>query len=617
MITKGRLLLTSILLASAGSIFAQSLNLTFSNSSAYSNDDIWITFETAFGTGNTADVNATVNGSAMNFIYSGTYTYQSGTSTVTSSQTSYWSQSMNLTQLTQGTGLNFTTANSVRAYVSYGTPLTFSGSGVDGGLLSFGAPSYVNTNDPNYNKRWDVFELAVTPAPGDQGDITAINGMAIPMRMTSFIGSATSQSVQTTTNFDTLKTALAAYQTANAANNVSGLPTIVNNSGTSGTDFTRIVGINNGAQAGATVTGTGANTVYSSGTSGGGATIGANADFGNYVNAIHSGTITTPLQFATAAVVSGTNYGFNAVLSGTAWNPNATYTSSWTQVSGTSSYTVSGTLGSITTSGTGAALVVSGDFTANGATTGKFSVIVPPDVKTGSAATSNYLQSATIYAGTALANFGLIYTYSSGTAGTPMTFYNANDFVTAVGKDNAGQGTALIQQVFHDLAAGLNFGLVGSNVIDPLSGETFNNEGSLVWTEWETLKNGGTVITTTGTWSLTGAPGTQNPGQMPFYADAQGSADGYYNQWAAIIYNSSTSAYGNPYSDYLQPVDVNLLASPGQSSYNITSVNVTFLPDGSPVPEPGALAFLGLAGALGFVAYRRNRQAKALASSGE
>ncbi len=609
MLTKGKLLLAAAFLTACGSTFAQSLNLTFSNSSAYSNDDIWITFETAFGTGNTAGINATVNGTAMDFIYSGTYQYlQSGTLT-TSNQTAYWSQSMNLTQLSAGTGLNFTSGTSVRAYVSYGSALTFSGSGVDGGLLSFGSPSYVNTSDPNYGKRWDVFELTVTPAPGDQGDITAINGMAIPMRMTSSISGTAIQSVQTTTNFNQLVQNLTNYQTANAANNVSNLPTVATNSGT----FTRIVGINNGAQAGATVTGTGANTLYSSGSSGGGATIGANADFGNYVEAIHTGTITTPLQFDTAAVISGTNFGFKAVLSGTTWNPNATYTSTWTQESGTSSYTVSGSLGSVTTSGTGAALVVSGDFTANGATTGKFSVIVPPDVKTGTAATSNYLQSATIYAGTALANFGLIYTYSSGTAGTPMTFYNANDFVTAVGKDNAGQGTALIQQVFHDLAAGLNFGLVGSNVIDPLSGMTFNNEGSEYWTMWETLKNGGTVITTTGTWNLNGAPGTQNPGQMPFYADAQGSANGFYNQWAALIYNSSTSAYGNPYSDYLQEVDVNLLSSPGQNTYNITGVNVTFLPDGSSVPEPSSIAFLALGGGLGLVVYLRKRRAAASA----
>lgn len=609
MLTKGKLLFAAAaLLTACGSASAQSLNLTFSNSSAYTNDDIWITFETAFGTGNTAGINATVDGTALDFIYSGTYQYlQSGTLT-TSSQTAYWSQSMNLTQLSAGSGLNFTSGTSVRAYVSYGSALTFSGSGVDGGLLSFGSPSYVNTSDPNYGKRWDVFELTVTPAPGDQGDITAINGMAIPMRMTSSISGTAIQSVQTTTNFNQLKTTLSAYQTANAANNVSNLPTIASNSGT----FTRIVGINNGAQAGATVTGTGANTVYSSGTSGGGATIGANADFGAYVDHIQSGTISTPLKFDTAAVISGTNFGFSATLSAETWNSGATYSSTWNSAAG---YTVSGTLGTITTSGTGAALKVVGNFIANNTTTGQFSVIVPPDVKTGTAATSNYLQSATIYAGTALANFGLIYTYSSGTAGTPMTFYNANDFVYAVGLDNAGQGTALIQQVFHDLAAGLNFGLVGSTVIDPLSGLSFNNEGSEYWTMWETLKNGGTVITTTGTWNLNGAPGTMNPGEMPFYADAQGSANGFYNQWAALIYNSSTSAYGNPYSDYLQEVDVNLLASPGQTGYNITDVNVTFLPDGSAVPEPTSIAFLALGAGLGLVVYLRKRRTSAATSA--
>lgn len=587
------------LFATCGFTFAQSLNLTFTNSSAYSNDDIWITFQTS----NPSSINATVNGSPLNMIYSGTYQYLDSGTMVTSTQTSYWSESMNLTQLTAGTGLNFVTAPSVRAYVSYASPLTFSGSGVNGGLLSFGSPSYSSTADPNYLKRWDVFELTVTPSPNDQGDITAINGMAIPMRMTSYINSTPVQSTQTTTNFNQLLSNLESYQTANAANNVSNLPTTVTNSGT----FTRIVGINNGAQSSATVTGSGNSTVYSSGTSGGGATIGANADFGAYVNHIQSSNITTPLKFDTAAVISGTNYGFNATLSGTTWNPSGTYTATWTG-GGTNAYTYTGSLGSITTSGTGAALKVEGDFTANGTTTGQFSVLLPPDVKTGSADTSNYLQSATIYAGTAVANFGLIFTYSSGTAGTPMTYYNVDDFVYAVGLDNAGQGLPLIQQVFHDLASGLNFGLVGSDVIDPLSNMSFNDEGSEYWTMWETLKNGGTVITTTGTWSFSGDPGTTNPGTMPFYADAQGSANGYYNQWAALIYNSSTTAYGNPYSDYLQEVDVNLLSSPEQNTYNITSVNVTFLPDGAPIPEPSVVALFAVGGGLGIFTLLRKRR---------
>ena len=599
MFTIRRILAGIVLFATCGLTFAQSLNLTFTNSSAYSNDDIWITFQTA----NASSINATVNGTPLNMIYSGTYQYLESGTMVTSTQTSYWSESMNLTQLMAGTGLNFITAPSVRAYVSYATPLTFSGSGIDGGLLSFGSPSYSSTADPNYLKRWDVFELTVTPAPGDQGDITAINGMAIPMRMTSYINSTPIQSTQTTTNFNQLLSNLESYQTANAANNVSNLPTTVTNSGT----FTRIVGINNGAQAAATVTGSGNSTVYSSGTSGGGATIGANADFGAYVNHIQTNNITTPLQFDTAAVISGTNYGFNAILSGTTWNPSGTYSSTWTG-GGTNAYTYSGSLGTITTSGTGAALKVEGNFTANGATTGQFSVILPPDVKTGSADTSNYLQSATIYAGTAVANFGLIFTYSSGTAGTPMTFYNADDFVYAVGLDNAGQGLPLIQQVFHDLASGLNFGLVGSEVIDPLSGMSFNDEGSEYWTMWETLKNGGTVITTTGTCNMNGAPGTTDPGEMPFYADAQGSANGFYNQWAALIYDSSTTAYGNPYSDYLQEVDVNLLASPNQNDYNITSVNITFLPDGAAVPEPSIVALFGLGGGLSLLAFLRKRR---------
>ena len=614
--SRGLTLFAIVLLAlAAGPASGQSLNLVITNSNTnFTDNDVYVSFETTSST-----LSGTYGGTnPFQVINSATYTYVNNGTAATSSQTSYWTAPLSLTQLNAGSGMKFTKAPSVRAYVSLGQPLVFSGSGVNGGLLSFGSPSYTNTNDPNWNVRWDVFEFTVStpPAYGDQGDLTAINAIGIPMQMTSFTGSGTAQSVQTATNFGALITGLQSYQTANAANNANNLPTYVTTSGS----FTRIIGINNGAQAGYT---SGSNGLGGTGyTSSGGATIGANATFGSYVSAVGSGSITTPLAMSQTAANGGNvagSYGFTAVASATPWvtsgstpyNPNGDFTAQWQAGAATNS----GTLTSLSTSGSGYAVQVSGTFLNATTSVGTFKAWVPPDVVTGSG--TNYIQSATLYAGTGVANFGAIFQWQASGSAAPTTYYYANDFVSAVDASTGGNGLPLIQQVFHDLAAGYNFGLIGSDpsLIDPLSGLSFNDAGSSYWTLWENMKNGGTAITTTGTWSLTGAEGTQipqvaglAPGQMPFYAIAQGTANGHYNQWASQIYSNSPTAYGNPYSDYLQPVDVNVLSTTG-SSFNITQVQVTILPDVAPVPEPTAMALVAMAGAtLGGVEWRRRRR---------
>ena len=93
---------------------------------------------------------------------------------------------------------------------------------------------------------------------------------------------------------------------------------------------------------------------------------------------------------------------------------------------------------------------------------------------------------------------------------------------------------------------------------------------------------------------------------MPLY-DALQPGGAYYNQWAYQIYQSSTSGYGNPYSDYLQSVDVNLLSSPFTTpAYNISDVVVTILPFS--VPEASTWMLLLAAGAVYVLMKFRKKQ---------
>ncbi len=591
-----RLTLTAFsLFTLVGTAFSQqTMTIDFAYpTSTYSGSDIWVTFENSFS-GATGIAGTYVNGisgltESLNVIYSGTYQYVQSGSTYTSGQTSYWTQSLNLAQLS--TGVTFTSGQSMRAYISIGSPLVFSGSGVTGGLLSFGAPSYSNPSDPNWNIRWDVAEITISnPAStGDQGDVTAINGIAIPMQMTSYTTSGSvAYTTQTSTNFNALLQALngpGGYYEQNAANNTNPGVTPSNPyvTGTNG-EFIRAIGLNNGAHAEATQSAITGGTAYASNDNAV-ATIGANNTFGNYVNSLAQNGTTTPLADRQVNVIGGNFYAFSSTLSGVAWDPNGTYSATWTNAS---SGTSSGTFSQITVGGTGSALQVSGDFLVNSNSIGSFTVIIPPDnVVTGSG-TSNYILTNTITAGDPSANYGLIFKFTP-TGGSEMTFYNYNDFVAAVNRADAlnnGQGAALIQQVFHDLSAGMNFGLVGSTAIDPITGQNLNDEGSQAWTDvWETIAHGGSYDFSGTTYTQANAP------TLPLYEAAQGSSNGYYNQWAALIYASSTTAYGNPYSDYLQAVDVNLQGT--GTNFNISHTTITLFPD--EVPEPSTYALIIIA----------------------
>jgi len=644
----GRYVKTSLLflagLFAGASLEAQSLNLQFDNSSTWSDSDVYFTFfdahdatgGAASGTlpGFVATWGQGGTGASISTIYSGTYTYQSvvsesltaststtATITSTSSQKSYWTDSITLADLKANGGVNVTTANSTRVYVTLGNALNLSTTlplGPNGGALSFGTPSLSSMADPNWNVRWDVFEMTVTPTYGDQGDVTAINSTAIPLKLQSFTSASSTtaaQTAQTSSNYGNYVDAANAYVTANAGNNtitssVSGstvtVPGYVTNNGT----FLRVEGINNGQQAtSVTSPGTTAGALQYSSSPTGVAQIGANATFGDYVKYLYNTGTSTPLADSQVTSVGGTNYGFGASVSAVTWNSGQTVSASWLANGG--SYYSSGTLTPITTGGTGAAVQLSGSFTANGASIGTFKVILPPDnVGAAVSSTSNFLQSAVTYAADPGANFGLIFEYTP-VGGVTSTYLDYNEFVNAVNQQNtsgssnvAGQAGALMRQVFHDYGAGMAFGLIGSAAIDPITGTAFGVEGSQVWTDiWEKLAGGGTIVYNGATYDKSNAPSMPLFGELWGGTSATSGSLANYNQWAALAYESSTTVYGSPYSDYLQSVGFNLLSENG-TSYDVDHVTVTVLGTEA-VPEASVCLLVVLAGLALFIVHRK------------
>ena len=146
-------------------------------------------------------------------------------------------------------GIDVHHAISLRFYVSLGTPLDASQ------FNAWGAPSLTNPSDPNWNVRWDIFEVTVTPTPGDYGDLSTINGYAIPMAIDTFkeptprkvpgTGMSTARSYKAGDPYGALK----ALMNANSANNnYGGYPPLVPANGivTNGGQFVRLIGPNNG-----------------------------------------------------------------------------------------------------------------------------------------------------------------------------------------------------------------------------------------------------------------------------------------------------------------------------------------------------------------------------------
>jgi hypothetical protein len=521
----------------------------------------------------------------------------------------YMSDAINVNTLNSPITIGF--AGSVRLYVSLGSQLAVTGSNtilgeVGSGSYAVGAPNPTNINDPNYNVRWDVFEITYQGGTNnnDQMNLTAINMTAIPMQLSTsgtlvsgsgpatLSGIQTAQSVANTSTANDYAALLASLQTlanSNTANNASGWGSLPENwfvegsntGGTvqSGTNFLRVIGPNAGANIG-TQTSTTSGTVFMSPLMDGSemalgaqAVIGPSPSFAPYIEFVHANSVTTLIT----DTINGRAYAGH--LSSTSW-VDTTYTASWT--SGGTSFT--GTM----FYQEGPALVSTSTIWASTSATGqgdyRLTVIIPEagPVVAGTNTFDNNLQSKLIYDGNFNA-YGPIFVWDTWDENTEEW---TNEFTTldfnVVNGLLGGDMNAIQNQVSHDIMSGFTYGFIGSTFApDGYSGTTINDMGSPGWRQ---LAQGGTFT--------------------ELFHELWTSGSTFFHQWAQAVYDKSSSIYGFAYSDFFQPVLLNnTQVAHGDGTYGITSIDLTIM--GDVVPEPGVASLLLLGGGLAYL-LRRN-----------
>ncbi|MBD8890624.1 hypothetical protein [Roseibium litorale] len=136
---------------------SQCLELKFVNSTTLEDSKVFITFQIIPGGQPDFDV-----------------TYGSGKAVSFKAADCIISESLSLKDIGPA-GFEVTRAEGVVIYVSYGAPLTSTTS----------APAYIG-GGTDYGTLFQPFELTRTGNPGDQGDMTAINYFAAPMKISSY-----------------------------------------------------------------------------------------------------------------------------------------------------------------------------------------------------------------------------------------------------------------------------------------------------------------------------------------------------------------------------------------------------------------------------------------------
>ncbi len=132
---------------------AAAINLSFTNTSPYPNDQVFVWF----GAAAEAGYDVKIAGQSQNITLGHSYS---------------------LADLAPGLALNRFISG--RAYISFGAPLP------DPGRNAAGSPIRhpgVHPGDDGYNTRWDFIELTESGSPADVADLTSMDNFAIPLKL--------------------------------------------------------------------------------------------------------------------------------------------------------------------------------------------------------------------------------------------------------------------------------------------------------------------------------------------------------------------------------------------------------------------------------------------------
>jgi hypothetical protein len=495
---------------------------------------------------------------------------------------SYFSDVYRITDLAAGVEISATP--STRIYVSLGQALDTKADVTtpSNPFSSFGSPSPTDMTDPNWPIRWDFFETTLSNprSANDYGDISAINQLAIPLRIelydsaTEFTQPHLLQSAQTAPYPATLAAQLQALATANVANNnLASLP--------GNWHFETPAGP-------ATPTNPYPNTfLRQTGPASGGTNpewIGPYPSMNDYARFVANGCA-APIETTLTDTTSVAD----------------TVQQTYTMVT-TASCSVSNEVTGIKVSGTVANQTWNaGTKTWNAPTSdGKtYEMRIALDTNVGNPTTANYSLSNALYGSAWQGNSGVSFWITDG--GSPVEKTQA-EFLASV-SSNSTMALQTVNQWMQNLFVGYNFGLVGNTstashlpAMHPLIGVSLNDMGSAGWAELKALIDTGEVQTS----------------DVPFFQLKDGQNRPLYNQWAKIVFENSQTVYGMQYSDMFQPLlalysyQTNFVDDVYQpTARNVLAWKVTILPD--LVPEPGAIGSAAAAFAALFGAWRRTR----------
>jgi hypothetical protein len=555
------------------SAFAQ-LNMWFTNTSSYANSNVWITIQR--GQNPATDVTVLTNrpnvtyGSALTSFNWQMYSNATGTVWVPGTYGNLFSETVSLADIVNASGgdrglLTWSGyADSAAVYISYGTPF-IGGTAALSNNYTVSGVSPNNPSDPNYRVAYQPFEITYgsgangTPAPGDQGDLTAINYFTAALQIQSFTntsgtGTALQQVGFTQTGPQigaslTNITAGNSVPSGGAEGNAGGTAVITNGSG----EIIRVLGPSTFGVSPTNGWGYGTYANFDSYLAGAGSN---NASFTN--NSAYNTMSGTPSGNYTNKNVSfAFNNSVTNTVSGYALNPTGTFTVV------TTVYTNSAVDGAPSTN-TYSNIVFNVNPTAQGGQ--------------GASVISN-ITSQFIYGGSFTAFNGGIFTNTDGTPAT-YSWFEGGDwaaFSNSLSGFVDGGGTNGIMditaQVAGEISTGFAAGFVGSEAY-----------GSLPSDQWWALDP---------TNAFSGATANSNN----------------YNQYAAVIAEaSSNTVYGMVYSDRFIEASP-LINSVSLNGTNIGSWLITINDPITAVPEPSTYALLAMAGAglAGYMLRRRKR----------